>query len=237
MRWITILAMVLVFSLSASCGTTQDKKNMAIAKYKLGQSELQSGRTQQAFIRFHEAVQQDPNNKEVHHALGYVNMTMGDYAEAEKYLMRAVSLDNEYSEAWNSLCSLYHIYMNRYEKAIRACEKALENPLYKTPEKSFYNIARIYYKKGEYSKALAYSGKAVRRFPNWFPAYYVQALAYNGQKKYDEAAEALLTAIGLDPRFQGDRKKAEKHFRKNRKKKTFFESPQEADQFVEILHY
>jgi tetratricopeptide (TPR) repeat protein len=238
MRRIIILAFIMTLSLtSASCGTSQDKKDMAIAKYKLGQSELQAGKTQQAFVRFHEALIQDPRNREVHHALGYVNMSMGDYKEAEKHLMRAVSLDNQYSEAWNSICSLYHIYLGKYDKALRACEKALENPLYATPEKSFYNIARIYYKKGNNSKSLANAGKAIKRFPNWFPAYYIQSLAYNGLGKYNEASESLDTAIGLDPRFQGNKKKAENYFKKNRKKKAFFETPQEADLLVEILHY
>lgn len=220
-----------------SCGSSQEKKNLAAAKFMLGQSELQSGNNQQAYIRFHEALIEDPRNKEVHHALGYVNMTMGDYGKAEKFLMRAVSLDNKYSEAWNSLCSLYHIYLGRYDKALRACEKALENPLYKTPEKSLYNIARIYYKKGNNQKALSYSSKAIKRFPNWFPAYYIQSLAYNSLGNYNQASVALDTAIGLDPRFQGNKKKAEKYFKENRNKKAFFETTQEADILVDILHY
>jgi len=151
--------------------------------------------------------------------------------------LKAVSLDDSYSEAWNTLCSIYHIYLGRYDKAIDACSKALENPLYPTPEKPLYNLARIYYKQGNNQKSLAYANKAIRRFPNWFPAYYIQALAYNSLGNYNEASIAMDTAVGLDPRFQGNKKKAESFFKKNRGKKTYFETPQEADLFVDILHY
>jgi len=237
MRRIISLSLILAFSLTASCGTSQEKKDMAISHYKLGQSELQTGNTQQAFIRFHESLNLDPGNYEAHHALGYVNMTMGEYAKAEQNLRKAVDLKPDYSEAWNSLCTLYHMYMNRLDQAVKACERALENNLYTTPEKSLYNLCRIYYKKGNHQKALTYINKAVKRFPNWFPAYYSQALVYNAIGQYNEAALALETAVGLDPRFQGDKKKAEKHFRDNRNKKDYFENPREADQLIEIIHY
>ena len=237
MRRMMFLAAILVISLTVSCGTSQAKKDMAMAYYKLGQSELQAGETQKAFVRFHEALQEDPRNPEVNHALGYVNMTIGEYVKAEKNIKDAVAFKPGYSEAWNTLCSLYHLYMGKYDQAVRACEKALSNPLYATPEKAFYNLGRIYYKKGNNQKALSYMSKAVRRFPNWFPAYYGQALAYNALGKYNSASQALETAVGLDPRFQGNAKKAEKHFRANRNRKEYFENPREADQLIEILHY
>ena len=156
MQRIVFLASILVFFITVSCGTSQEKKDRAVAHYKLGQSELRAGKTQQAFIRFHEALQVDPRNAEVHHALGYINMTIGEYAKAEKNIKEAVAIKSDYSEAWNTLCSLYHLYMGKHDQALRACEKALANPLYTTPEKAFYNLGRIHYKKGNYQKALSH---------------------------------------------------------------------------------
>lgn len=236
MRRISLIIVMTLFVFLVSCISTENK-NLAVSQYKFGQSSLQSGNIQDAYVKFHESLLLDPNNHEVHHALGYVNMLLGDYDKAEKNLLQAVSLKPDYSDAWNTLCSIYHLYLGKYDAAIIACEHALENPLYSTPEKSFYNIGRIYYKKGNYHKALDYAVKATKRLPSWFPPYYSKALAYNALGKYDDAAEAVETAIGLDPRFQGDKKKAENYLRQNRKKKQFFETTTEADQLIDILHY
>lgn len=236
MRRIGAVIVLILFALLSAC-VSSENKSQAISQYKLGQSELQSGNIQQAYVRFHESLIKDPGNYEVHHALGYVNIVLGDYGKAENNLLQAVKIKEDYSEAWNTLCSLYHIYLGRYEAAINACEKALENNLYTTPEKSLYNLGRIYYKTGNNRRSLKYIDKATRRLPSWFPPYYSKALAYNALGQYNNASEALDTAIGLDPRFQGDKKKAEKHFRNNRTKRKFFESPAEADQLIDILHY
>lgn len=237
MRRILLPLAIMVISLLISCGTSQNNKDEARSSFTLGQSYLSSGNTQQAFIKFHEALKYDPNNKEVYHALGYINMRLGEYAEAEKNVLKAVDIDSGYSEAWNTLCTLYHMYMEKYDDAAKACETALENNLYPTPEKSLYNLGRIYYKQRQYRKSLAYTEKAIKRLPSWFPAYYSQALTYNALGQYPEAVQAVETAIGLDPRFQGDKQKAEKHFKQNRLKKELFETSREADQLLEILHY
>lgn len=234
MRRLSVLLTITVLLLITSCGTSHDNKMLAESQYKLGLSHLQTGGAQQAFVKFHEALVYDPNNKEIHNALGNTNIMLGDYSAAETSFHNAIKLDRDYSEAWNNICYLYFKKLKEYGKAIDACENALKNPLYETPEKPLYNLGRIYYRLKNFKKSLENTEKALKRYPSLFQAFYSKALAYNALGRYSEAAEALSTAIDLDPRFQGNKQMAEKNFRENRHR---YEDPREVDQLIEILHY
>lgn len=237
MRILIITMLVAAFAMTAGCGASAEKKEMARSHFMFGQSQLRSGNVQQAYIKFHEALEYNPRDKEVHHALGYVNMKNKEYAKALEHLRKAVKIDSGYSEAWNTMCVLNHMHMKDYNGAIVACEKALKNDKYSTPEKSMYALGRIYYKLGDYNKSLEYFSKVVIRFPSLIVPYYGQALVYNALGRRTEASEAISTAIGLDPVLQGDKIKAEKFIKKNRNNEAYFETPDEADRLIEILHY
>ena len=225
-----VLLILLLFI--AACSSTE-KKNMALSYYKLGQSHLQTGSPQKAFVKFHESLDFNPEAKETYNALGWTNLLLGDYDQSEASYLKAVELDDNFSEAWNNLCFLYYNELKRYDDAINACQKALENVRYGTPEKPLYTLGRISYRRGDYRKALAYTDKAIRRFPQLVGAYYSKALIYNAMGQYSEAQHVMGEALELDPRFQGNKKKAEKHFNDNRRS---YEKG-EADQFIDILHY
>ncbi len=237
MRVLVIAVLVTVFSILTGCSASAEKKEMARSHYLLGQSKLQSGNTQNAYIEFHKALEFNPRNKEVHYALGYVNMKNKDYKIAHEHLSKAVKIAPNYSEAWNTMCFLDYMYLKDYDGAIAACQEALKNPLYTTPEKPLYTLGRIHYLLGNNTKALKYFTKTVNRFPSFFFAYYSQALAYNALGQRTEASEAIAIGIELNPDFQGDTIKAEKFIRKNRTNKAYFSTTKEADLLIQILHY
>jgi len=225
-----------VLVVCVSCAGTSKKENEAQAHYKIGVSHLASGNIQAAFLKFQEALKLDPDNKEIHNALGNVYLRLEEYGNAEEQFETSLRIDRHYSEAYNNLCYV-HYMTGRFKEAIESCGKALENPLYATPEKAFYNLGRAHYRLGNFAEAAAAFTNAAKRYPNFFPAFYGLALAYNASRMYGEAASAMGDAIGFDPRFLGDRVKAEKEFRKQMADALDTREHKDLKDYIEILHY
>lgn len=230
------LLLAAVFVVCVSCAGASRKENEAQAHYKIGVSHLASDNTQAAFLKFQEALKLDPDNKEIHNALGNVYLRLDEYGNAEEQFEEAVNIDKQYSEAYNNLCFVYYS-TGRFERAVETCGKALENPLYATPEKAFYNLGRSHYRLGNFADAVTAYTNAAKRYPNFFPAFYGLALAYNASRMYGEAASAMGDAIGFDPRFHGDRVKAGKEFRRQMADARDLKERKDLQDFIEILHY
>lgn len=210
-KGLRVLAAIVCGLLAASCaGPTKMKE--AQAHYKLGISHLNAEDIQRAYIEFQTARDIDPKNKEVHYALGHVHLKLMDYEKAEQSFKKAVKLDSDYSDARNYLCYVYNL-TGRWNDAVKQCKKALENTMYLTPDKAFYNLGIAYLRLHSPDEAIKAFTNVIRRVPNLYPAYYGLALAHNEKRQYGEAAAAMKNAIEFDPRFKGDRVKAEEHFK------------------------
>lgn len=210
----------------------------ADAHYKLGNSKLVIGENQAAYVEFQKALELDPRNEKVHNAIGVVHLNLEDYEAAREHFLKAVKLDHSFSEAYNNLC-FANYSLKRWDDAVEACRSALENPLYPTPQKAYYNMARAYYRMGQYGKAEEAYEDAIRRFSrdaaNRHLAYYGLALTYNALEQYGKAASSMATALRLDPAFQGDINRAEEAFRTREA-----ETPEEQKDLrdlIEILRY
>ncbi|GAB4389438.1 MAG: hypothetical protein Kow0025_14760 [Thermodesulfovibrionales bacterium] len=235
-----LLAALLAASLSLaalSCSVS-GKGARADAHFKLGNSYLVVGENQAAFVEFQKALELDPRNEKVHNAIGVVYLNLDDYGKAREYFANAVRLDPSFSEAFNNLCFASYS-LKRWSDAVEACRKALENPLYLTPEKAYYNMARAYYRMGEYRKAEEAYEDAIKRFPreapNRFIAYYGLALAYNALEMYGKAASTMAKAVRMDPAFEGDINKAEEAFRTMEARTA--EEQKDFRDLIEILRY
>ena len=225
-----VLALPLV-----SCRTPGSKSSeIAESTYQLGMSHLVSGNTQSAFVKFHEALRIKPRHKEALNGLGQTHVILREFDKAEEYFRKAVKVDDSYSEAHKNLCfALYNL--GRFEDAVESCKRALENPVYRSPEKAFYNMGISYHKLGRYPDAIDAFSNSVKRFPGFVPGYYRLALSYNSNQQYGKASETMSKAVGLDPRFQGDKQLAESWIIEQKEKEML--SPADANQFLDILHY
>jgi type IV pilus assembly protein PilF len=233
-RFVFVSLVILLAMALVSCRTTTTRSAVVESTYKLGMSHLVSGDTQAAFVKFHEVLNLKSNHKESLNGLGYVYLDLDDYEKAEESFRKSVKVDKMYSEAQNNLCySLYR--QDKFTEAIGSCEDALKNPLYRTPEKAYYNMGRSYHKMGKFPEAVIAFENAVKRHPGFFQGYYMQALSYNANRQFGKAAKVMNLAVGLDHRFQGDKQLAESKFKQLRDKG--FLNPKEVDIFLEILHY
>ena len=230
-----MLRLYLVFALIAAtcCSCATASRKQAALHYKLGLARWESGQYEQAYLQFQEALEERNGYEQAWNALGCIYMKWGDEGDAEAAFSKAVIIDPKYSEAYNNRCILEY-RAQKYGQAVRDCGRALSNPLYRTPEKAFFNLGLAYYRLGKYGLAAKAFKQAVVRAGGFYPAYYRLALAYNAMADYGDAATALELAVSLDPRFRGNMAKAQKTFREG---KGLPVSPDEAPAFIQIFNY
>jgi len=223
------LAIVLLL---LSCAGGGDQKK-SIMHYKLGASHLESGQLQAAYLEFQKALEYDRGEKQIYNAIGYIHLKFEEPEKAESYFLKAVSLDRDYSDAYNNLCRVYYDKKD-YERAVQTCKKALENPLYITPQRAFYNLGNTYCRTRRYPEAIRAYKDALKRDTGFYPAYYGLALAHNALGEYGPASAALEKAIKGDPQFAGEAEKAEE---KIKKRVAAPVEEDDMDSLIEIFRY
>ena len=195
-----LFAVVLVLSLTA-CATTQvnnvDNVKMAEGYYMKGVSYLQKKNYELALVEFQRSIQTDKKNKNAHFALGSVSETMGKFAEAEGHYKDALDIDPNFSEAYNALGVVYS-RQERWQEALKAFNKALENKLYTTPHIAYYNMAHVYMAQKNYEKAIeAYRDS--KRFANYDQTIYELGTALFDAGKVKEAVSEFQEGVLLSP--------------------------------------
>ncbi|MDA8170092.1 MAG: tetratricopeptide repeat protein [Nitrospiraceae bacterium] len=216
----------------ASCAGVQTEKE-ADLHYKLGVSSLKDGKYQAAFVEFQRALELNKHDKDIYNALGYVYIKFEDLDKAKQSFEKAVKIDPEFSDAYNNLC-LVDYGRKEFSEAVSSCQRALSNPLYATPEKAFFNLGRAYYRLKDYDGAAKAFNSAIIRAGDYYPAYYMLALAYNAKDDFGSASDALDKAVKFDPHYKGDLSKAEKDFRNGLNLPV---EKADASQLVEIFKY
>jgi len=199
-----IFALLSVFCILffTACATTPSTKdiNKAEAHNKLGFSYMKNAQTNRAYVEFQKAIKLNPENKETLNYLGYINATFKKYDEAIANYKRAISIDPDYSEAMNNLGVVY-LDIEKWDEAISAFTNALENPLYKTPERSYTSMGYAYYRKGDYQKAENALREALIRNPVYPMTNYTLGLVYVKLSDDKSAAKEFMTAIAISPEY------------------------------------
>ncbi|GBE40168.1 lipoprotein NlpI [bacterium BMS3Bbin09] len=190
---------VLFFSACATTPSTKDI-NKAEAYNKLGASYLNNGQTNNAYVEFQKAINLNPKNKETLNYLGYINTTYKKYDEAIVLYKRAISIDPKYSDAMHNLGILY-IELEKWDKAISSFNAALENPLYRTPERSYTSMGYAYYMNNNYHKAENSLRQALMRNPVYPLANYTLGLVYIKLADDEKAIKEFINAIAISPEY------------------------------------
>jgi len=208
--------MTLLVAVSCATVSTDERLQKAAAHYQLGVSYLNDNNIQPAFVEFQKALELNPDDKEVHNAIGVIYLLkLEDYPKAIEHFQRALAIDRNFSEASNNLGFAYE-KTGRFVDAIKSYKTALSNPLYRNAEKAFNNLGRAYYRVKRYSDAIDAYKEALKRYSDFHLPYYGLALCYNATGRYGDAAAALKKAIELDPSYRGDREKAISGMRERR---------------------
>ncbi len=229
--------LLFLFILSGCASTDKASMNReAEAHYQLALSYVQSGKVQDAFVELQKTIKINPLEKRAYYLLGLIYRRFDNKEKAEEMLKKAIELDPDYSEAHNALGVVYQS-MALWQKAIEQFKLALKNPFYLNPEKPYYNLGTVYYRQGQYEKALRAYKSAIARRPEFHLPYYGLALSYNMLKRYGDAADALEQAIKLDPAIRGNRDRAEEFFKQMKLKATDPAVEQDYSDLLDILYY
>jgi len=101
-----------------------------------------------------------------HTYLGWAYSLRGNFEAAIEECHVAIELDPGYGNPYNDLGS-YLINLKKYDEAIEWLKKALEVPDYETRHYPFYNLGRVYERKGEWDIAMKYYAEALKVNPDY----------------------------------------------------------------------
>jgi Tfp pilus assembly protein PilF len=136
------------------------------------------GKIDDAIVNYKLSIENYPTAK-AHTYLGWAYSLHGKYEEAIQECEIAVELDPHYGNPYNDIGS-YLINLKRLDEAIIWLEKAIEAEDYELRYYAYYNLGKIYEKKGD-----------------WFTAtkYYEDTLEINPD--YDSAKAALIRLTAM----------------------------------------
>jgi len=190
-----ILAVLpVVLSLLSGC-VTEEKIKKANGYYQEGLSTLDLDR-QKAFVSFQKAIQINPDHKEAHYALGHIYAGQEKYKQAEGELREVLRIDPDFSEAHTHL-GLVLMQQDRWDEAIQSFRRALQNPLYATPDLARFHLGRALAHEGDMKGATeAFEDALLVNPPNVPPAAvnFELGRAYY-RLGYDTKAREVLTRV------------------------------------------
>jgi tetratricopeptide (TPR) repeat protein len=135
-----------------------------------------------------QAVKLAPDNPEVQYYLGLVNEDLGQPEQALDCYQKAVRLDPDYEAALKKLKILEKVIEKQYKMS--AAKRCLERAIVKAEDE-------------EMESALREIELAKNDLPKIAAAYNDYGLALLTAMKFDEAIEAFLEAIRLNPHYSG----------------------------------
>jgi type IV pilus assembly protein PilF len=151
---------------------------LAAGYYERGQMDI-------ALKELDESVKLDPDNPQSYNIYGLVYTVLGQNAKAEQNFRQALTLapnDSEVRQNWGwYLCT-----HQREKESIPEFEKAVSNPLYKTPEIPLINAGRCSMMINDSAAAEAFFRRAIAVAPgNEAAAYGLALLAFRAGKTED----------------------------------------------------
>lgn len=141
-------------------GRTPDNKKASAINVQLGIGYLQQNNLELASQKLNKALKQDPDSAAAHNAFGILQERLLQNDKAEYHYKRATEIDPENSEASNNF-GAFLCRNKREADSEKYFLKALENPLYRTPEFAYTNAAICLLRIEQRGRARDYLQKAL----------------------------------------------------------------------------
>lgn len=156
----------------------KDKIELAIENFNAAYQLHMRGMLDDAIEAYRKSINYYPTPK-AHTFLGWAISLSGNYEDAIEECKIAIDLDPNFGNPYNDIGS-YLINLNRFDDAIYWLEKAIEAPDYEPRHYPYYNLGRVYEKRGD-----------------WFSAKksYSDALVINPDYELAKTALLRLTAL------------------------------------------
>lgn len=197
MRAFAIIIILALAGCTTTGGNQVDKSKMAEGYYMKGLAYLQDKKYELALSEFHRSIQTDSSNKWSYYYLGYLSDYMDKFDDSIKFYKEAISLDSDFSEAYNAIGAAYS-RQGKWKEALNAFNKSLENKLYTTPHIPLLNIGRAYMAQKNYDKAIQAYREAKKYATLDFIIYELGNALFEAGKIKEAIAE-FKEGVGLAP--------------------------------------
>ena len=183
-RTAILLAITWLSACTSSGGSNLiDEELAAVYNAQMGNEYLRQGEIQLAKTKFEKALQQDPSLAAAHAGYGLLWGRLGETKKADKHFKRALRSEPNNPNILNNY-GTYLCGRNKFAEAENLFLKALDDPLYVTPEYAYTNAGRCSMQDSDFDKAEAYFGKALRANPHFPDALYRMAAIKAQQGQY-----------------------------------------------------
>ena len=168
-----LVGAVLTLALAACGGSTPQRPssptNAAIANMQLGSAYMNQGELALAKDKLDKALEQDPNNPEVHSVRAMLFERMGLPAKADAEYRTALRLAPNDPNVINNY-AVYLCQNGRTDEGVKRFEEAAKNALYRTPEAAYTNAGVCLRAAKRDEAARPYFIKALQLKPNFSDA-------------------------------------------------------------------
>jgi tetratricopeptide (TPR) repeat protein len=171
------------------------------ARYNLGRSYLEQGKTAQGMEEVQEAIRLHPEFAEAHESLGLAYLEQSQWESAIRHLVRALELKPGLPVARNHLGRLY-MAQDRLEAAIVEFRQLIEH--HPDAAEARHNLAVAYARHRQPEQALRQFQAAIRLQPDFQAARLDFAALASDMGRYQEAIdmlESMLAAPGASVSF------------------------------------
>ena len=182
-----------------SAATPKDIHTRAKLHTELGSLYFQSGNLIVALEELTIAISINANYAPAYSTRGLVLYYIKEFESAEKDFQQAIRLDERDPEISNNY-GWYLCNTGKEKESITYFQRALKNPLYKTPEVGFLNAGTCYLKLGDLASAEDYVRRSMRFSPENPQALFQLAIISYKRGNYDAARQHLKNVVRLsDP--------------------------------------
>lgn len=143
----------------------KDKISLAAEYFSKGYKLHLSGNIKDAIEAYRKSIDYYPTPK-AHTFLGWAFSLYGKYEEAIEECKIAIELDPDFGNPYNDIGS-YLINLNKYDEAVYWLESAIAAKDYEPRHYPYFNLGRVYEKKGDWFTARKYYSDALSVNPNY----------------------------------------------------------------------
>jgi len=155
-----------------------------------------AGELRAAEIVCRQLLERQPDHFGALHALGAVHAKRGQFAEAERFIARALEIDGTSPLAWNGHGSALR-GLKRLDEALTSYRRAIA--LKPDFAQAFYNLAGVMHELGRLDDALANYDKALALQPGYVRALFNRGGVLQELGRLAEALDSYDKVIALDP--------------------------------------
>ncbi len=202
--WLVLPSLFLIISCAGTSRQKMDEQREGEIHMQMGSNYLTKGNLELALFELTKASRLIPRDPDVHFALGTAHLLREEPELAKEEFIKTTQLDKRHADAFNNLGYAY-LKLGMWDEAIEACQKALDEVSYDTPERAMTIIGWAYHKKGESARALDMLNRALNIKDNQPDTENRIATIYLEEGRLDKAKIILLDLVKRVPNFSSAR--------------------------------